>query len=115
MSERARFKRAIPLVTVTPCEIVKGEPFATAYYRGDVLKYAGDVLSPEQVAQENVRTVKVQQYMRNHTAREGGGVIAEGVVEPLTPAQREVLNEKIKRMTDMPNRFQEKHAGKEVG
>ena len=37
------------------------------------------------------------------------------VVEPLTPAQREVLNEKIKHMTDMPSRFQEKHAGMEVG
>ncbi|MBQ9270874.1 MAG: hypothetical protein IJ218_01230 [Alphaproteobacteria bacterium] len=81
MSERARFKKAIPLVSVHYYNDIKGEPLATAYYRGDVLKYAGDNISPEQVAQENVRTVKVQQYIRNHIAKEGGSIIAEGIEE----------------------------------
>ena len=81
MSERARFKKSTPLVSVKYYENINGEPLATAYFRGDVLKYAGNAISPEQAAQENVRTVKVEQYVRNHIAKEGGGIIAEGIEE----------------------------------
>lgn len=81
MSERARFKNSIPLVSVKYYENINGEPLSTAYFRGDVLKYAGDAISPKQVEQENVRTVKVEQYVRNHVAKEGGGIIAEGIEE----------------------------------
>lgn len=81
MSERARFKKATPLVSVKYYENINGEPLATAYFRGDVLKYAGNVLTPEQMERENVRTVKVEQYVRNHIANQGGGIIAEGIAE----------------------------------
>lgn len=83
MSERARFKKAVPLVSVSYYEKVNGKPLETAYFRGEVLKYAGDVISPEQVAQENVRTVNAEQYLKDKQARDGSNIIAEGVTESI--------------------------------